>query len=141
MFPEHMPRVAVGPRDIIAAVPPPPGVIPSFDHPEFNGRPVVTSSLACIFVATLALCMRLYTRAVITKRVESTDRTSRTRKPSRRQLTIARCICSRMGMPKRSRMMHATDINSIRARQVCSCVLSAISVASKCPVCPQKETD
>jgi len=59
----------------VGVLPPPEGVVPSFDAPESNAKMVVVSSVACLAVATLALCMRVYTRVAITKKFEMTDYT------------------------------------------------------------------
>jgi hypothetical protein len=66
-------RVDMTAPETVGVVPPPDGVVPSFDAPESNAKMVVIASVACLVVATLALCMRVYTRVAVSKKFELTD--------------------------------------------------------------------
>ena len=72
-FASVMVRGDMAALEAVGVVPPPEGVVPSFDAPESNAKMVVVSSVACLAVATLALCMRVYTRLAISKKFEMTD--------------------------------------------------------------------
>lgn len=58
---------------MVALVPPPPGVTPNFDNPEWGGRHVVVLGLLGIPIAFLFLVMRLYTKAKINRSFGSED--------------------------------------------------------------------
>ncbi|KAH8591910.1 hypothetical protein B0O99DRAFT_718424 [Bisporella sp. PMI_857] len=52
-------------EEIVGALPPPPGVIPNFEHPESLGYRVVIATAVLFPLATFVLCLRIYTRAKI----------------------------------------------------------------------------
>lgn len=49
------------------AIPPPPGVIPNFEHPVSRKKDVVISAIVCPIIAGLFFALRLYTRIHITR--------------------------------------------------------------------------
>ncbi|KAM5353177.1 hypothetical protein ACJZ2D_016932 [Fusarium nematophilum] len=64
------------PRDsaaIVGAAPPPPGMSPSFDHPEYSGQPVVVANIACLALATSVCASRLFTKLKIVRTVDYSD--------------------------------------------------------------------
>ena len=55
------------------ALPPPPGVIPQLDHPPNLRTTGIAAQVVCLVLATLALCMRLYTKAAIIRQIVLAD--------------------------------------------------------------------
>jgi hypothetical protein len=49
------------------ASPPPPGVLPNFDHPERHDGPIFQANIAGLVLATIFLSLRLYTKAAIVR--------------------------------------------------------------------------
>ncbi|PCD22143.1 hypothetical protein AU210_015942 [Fusarium oxysporum f. sp. radicis-cucumerinum] len=58
---------------IEGAAPPPPGISPTFDHPEYNGQPVVVVNIACLALATSVCALRLFTKLKIVRTVDYSD--------------------------------------------------------------------
>jgi hypothetical protein len=58
---------------IVAALPPPPGVIPNFEHPESQGHRVVITTAILVPLATLVVTLRIYTRGMIVRSIGSDD--------------------------------------------------------------------
>ncbi|KAG7423554.1 Satratoxin biosynthesis SC1 cluster protein 4 [Fusarium oxysporum f. sp. raphani] len=58
---------------IVGAAPPPPGIFPSFDHPEYSGQPVVVANIACLALATSVCALRLFTKLKIVRTVDYSD--------------------------------------------------------------------
>ncbi|KAK2666507.1 hypothetical protein RAB80_018164 [Fusarium oxysporum f. sp. vasinfectum] len=58
---------------IEGAAPPPPGISPSFDHPEYSGQPVVVVNIACLALATSVCALRLFTKLKIVRTVDYSD--------------------------------------------------------------------
>jgi hypothetical protein len=58
---------------IIGALPPPPGVIPDFDHPESAWYQNVIAIAVLFPLATIVLCLRLYTRVILVRYTGSDD--------------------------------------------------------------------
>ncbi|KAH7196268.1 hypothetical protein BKA60DRAFT_470520, partial [Fusarium oxysporum] len=52
---------------------PPPGISPSFDHPEYSGQPVVVVNIACLALATSVCALRLFTKLKIVRTVDYSD--------------------------------------------------------------------
>ncbi|KAH9216512.1 hypothetical protein DL95DRAFT_407493 [Leptodontidium sp. 2 PMI_412] len=65
------PRIAR--QEVVGAMPPPPGVIPNFEHPESRGNQVVVTIAVLLPLATLVLSLRLYTRRMIVRTMGSDD--------------------------------------------------------------------
>ncbi|KAH8591908.1 hypothetical protein B0O99DRAFT_744136 [Bisporella sp. PMI_857] len=59
--------------EIVGSLPPPPGVIPDFEHPESRGYQVIIAIAVLFPLATLFLVLRIYTRAIIVRNVGSDD--------------------------------------------------------------------
>jgi hypothetical protein len=59
--------------EIIGTLPPPPGVIPDFEHPESVGHRVIIAIAIFFPLATLVLFLRIYTRAILVRNVGSDD--------------------------------------------------------------------
>lgn len=55
------------------ALPPPPGIIPQLDHPPNLRTTGNAVQIVCLVLATLALCMRLYTKAAIIRQIVLAD--------------------------------------------------------------------
>ena len=60
-------------EEIVGALPPPPRVIPDFEHPESLGYRVVIATAVLFSLATFVLCLRIYTRAKIVCYMGSDD--------------------------------------------------------------------
>jgi len=58
---------------IVGALPPPPGVIPDFEHPESRGHLVVLATAILLPIATFILGLRVYTRVVLVRYLGSDD--------------------------------------------------------------------
>ena len=59
--------------EIVGALPPPPGVIPDFEHPASRGYQIVIATAILYPLATFILCLRLYTRAILVRSMGSDD--------------------------------------------------------------------
>jgi hypothetical protein len=60
-------------EEIVGALPPPPGVIPNFEHPESRRNRNVVAMAILLPLATLVLALRLYIRRVIVRSMGSDD--------------------------------------------------------------------
>jgi hypothetical protein len=60
-------------EEIIGASPPPPGVIPDFEHPESVGYRVVIATAILLPLTTVVVCLRIYTRVKIVSYMGSDD--------------------------------------------------------------------
>lgn len=58
---------------IVGALPPPPGVVPDFEHPESRGHLVIIATAILLPITTFVLALRIYTRVVIARYLGSDD--------------------------------------------------------------------
>ncbi|KAI9791606.1 MAG: hypothetical protein M1816_003692 [Peltula sp. TS41687] len=58
---------------ILPAMPPPPGVVSDFVHPQSSARPVVVCSIVFTILAGIFVLLRMYTRCLINHSVGSDD--------------------------------------------------------------------
>lgn len=65
--------VAMNSTNVIGAWPPPPGVIPNFQSPDYIGYRVVVAALVSLAFAIPFVLMRLYTKRYIFDRFDLDD--------------------------------------------------------------------
>ncbi|KAI9822099.1 MAG: hypothetical protein M1826_000559 [Phylliscum demangeonii] len=58
------------------AAPPPPGVVPNFDHPASHRSRLLAANIIGLSVAGIFVCLRIYTRQRLTRRLGFDDATS-----------------------------------------------------------------
>ena len=59
--------------EIVGASPPPPGVVPNFEHPESRGHLIILVTAILLPIATFVLALRIYTRVALVRYLGSDD--------------------------------------------------------------------
>jgi hypothetical protein len=60
-------------EQIVGLLPPPPGVMPNFDHPDSIAYRLVIATTVCLVASTAVLLLRLYTKRFIVHTLGTED--------------------------------------------------------------------